>query len=159
MHLSKVTFQAIRSLNLHQVGSSQSCLSDDGDVVPLSEFAVEARQALVAATREISTRSLLHETLSSPPRLLLKPRPVTHRPIMGSPARSQAAKCAYPMILATESDEVVKRLETWKEEIGAAFYGRESWQALYLSPDWPLRNSYGPGPPGWSFSATYFHPR
>ena len=61
------------------------------------------------------------------------------------------------MILATESDEVVKRLETWKEEIGAAFYGRESWQALYLSPDWPLRNSYGPGPPGWSFSATYFH--
>jgi hypothetical protein len=46
------------------------------------------------------------------------------------------------MQLVAESCEVVKRFETWKEEIGAAFYGRESGQALYLSPDWPLRNSY-----------------
>ena len=46
------------------------------------------------------------------------------------------------MQLVAESCEVVKRFETWKEEIGAAFYGRESGQALYLASDWPLRNSY-----------------
>jgi hypothetical protein len=46
------------------------------------------------------------------------------------------------MELAAESCEVVKRLETWKEEIGATFYGRESGQSLNLSSDWPLRNSY-----------------
>jgi hypothetical protein len=49
---------------------------------------------------------------------------------------------AYPLNLAAVSGEVVKRLDTRKEEIGAALYGRESGQALYLSSDWPLRNSY-----------------
>ena len=46
------------------------------------------------------------------------------------------------MQLVAESCEVVKRFEAWKEEIGAAFYGRESGQALYLSSDWPFRNGY-----------------
>ena len=43
---------------------------------------------------------------------------------------------------SAESGQVLKSLDTRKEEIGAAFYGRESGQALYLSSDWPLRNSY-----------------
>ena len=46
------------------------------------------------------------------------------------------------MELAAESGQVVKRLDTRKEEISAAFYGRESGQSLNLSSDWPLRNSY-----------------
>ncbi len=44
--------------------------------------------------------------------------------------------------LASECGEVVKRLNTWEEEVGAAFYGRESRQALYLSPDRPLRDGH-----------------
>jgi hypothetical protein len=35
---------------------------------------------------------------------------------------------------------VLKRLDTWKEEVGATLYGRESGQALYLSSDGTLRN-------------------
>ena len=42
--------------------------------------------------------------------------------------------------LAAESGEVVKRLDTRNEEIGAALYGCESGQALYLSSDWPFRD-------------------
>jgi hypothetical protein len=42
--------------------------------------------------------------------------------------------------LAGESGQVLKRLNTWKEEVGAAPYGRKSGQALYLSSDWSLRN-------------------
>jgi hypothetical protein len=101
-----------------------------------AEPAAEARRALVPRPREISTRSLLHETLSSPPRLLLRPRPVYWLDL-------RRRNCAYPVILAAESDEVVKRLETWKEEIGSAFDGRESGKALYLSPDRPLSDSAG----------------
>ena len=44
--------------------------------------------------------------------------------------------------ISAESGEVVKRLDTRKEEIGAALYGRESGQALYLSSDWPLRDRH-----------------
>jgi hypothetical protein len=44
--------------------------------------------------------------------------------------------------LAVESGEVVECLDTRKEEIPAAFYGREGGQTLYLSSDRPLRNSY-----------------
>ena len=43
---------------------------------------------------------------------------------------------------SAESGEVVKSLDTRKEEIAAAFYGRESGQALYLSSDWPLRDRH-----------------
>ena len=46
------------------------------------------------------------------------------------------------MELAAESCEVVKRFQAWKEEIGAAFYGRESGQALYLSSDGRLRDRH-----------------
>ena len=35
---------------------------------------------------------------------------------------------------------MLKRLDTWKEEVGATLYGRESGQALYLSSDGTLRN-------------------
>jgi hypothetical protein len=44
--------------------------------------------------------------------------------------------------LAVESGEVVERLDTRKEEIAAAFYGREGWQTLYLSSDRPLRDRH-----------------
>jgi hypothetical protein len=43
---------------------------------------------------------------------------------------------------SAESGQVLKRLDTREEEISAAFYGRESGQALNLSSDWALRNSY-----------------
>ena len=43
---------------------------------------------------------------------------------------------------SAESGQVLKRLDTRKEEISAAFYGSESGQSLNLSSDWPLRNSY-----------------
>ena len=49
---------------------------------------------------------------------------------------------ALVLKLASECGEVVKRLDTWEEEVGAAFYGRESRQALYLSPDRPLRDGH-----------------
>ena len=42
--------------------------------------------------------------------------------------------------LAAESGEVLKRFDTWKEEVGAALHGRESGQALYLLTDGTLRN-------------------
>ena len=57
-------------------------------------------------------------------------------------AAGQPNVCAYRLNLAAESGEVAKRRDTRKEEIGAAFYGRESGQSLNLSSDWPLRNSY-----------------
>ena len=46
------------------------------------------------------------------------------------------------MQLVAESCEVVKRFDTRKEEIAAAFYGCESGQALYLPSDGPLRDRH-----------------
>jgi hypothetical protein len=46
------------------------------------------------------------------------------------------------MELAAESGQVMKCLDTRKEEIAPALNGGESGQALYLSSDWSLRNSY-----------------
>jgi len=57
-------------------------------------------------------------------------------------AAGQPNVCAYRFNLAAESGEVAKRRDTRKEEIGAALYGRESWKALYLSSDWPLRDRH-----------------
>ena len=59
------------------------------------------------------------------------------------PLQARSAQCLrYRLNLAAESGEVVKRLDTRKEEIGAALYGRESGKALYLSSDWPLRDRH-----------------
>ena len=44
--------------------------------------------------------------------------------------------------LAAERSKVLKRFDAWKEEVGPTLYGRERGQALYLSSDWSLRNSY-----------------
>ena len=49
---------------------------------------------------------------------------------------------ALVLKLGSDCGEVAKRLDTREEEIGAAFYGRESRQALYLSSDRPLRDGH-----------------